>query len=478
MTDKKANIILSFLFVIFVILGAYQGRNVEFYRECEAFYRWILAVGTQERLFQASEGEQKTGKFVDLQLFDKVSEKAIPLLQNEEMIRDSIDNTLSYSENFANIIGDISNDPIIWKITTKKEMEELRKEFLKNLRGGKIEFSRNITYAEAQESGVNIFNLFFGFRKIAASLIWLEVDRYWHQGLLYRMVPLMRTCVTLDPNFVEAYLIGAWHLAYNATAKLIDTPQHLKKWNPKYKACVGEKETFYYLGIDFLKKGIRHNPRDYKLYFDLGFAIYKNKMNDYPNAVRYLTEAVRVPHERWVRRQLYICQELNGQYEEALQGWEDYKNRFPDNPIAPRFILRNQGKIYEKKAQELIKEVEKISDEQIKEEKIKEAENLKKQAKEIWEKLSKEESDPYGDYRLLLMDAMDLYNQGRFLESIAVLDKARWESPSNFDEASDLIIKIKQEANLPLTVSEKKAVLRKAEGDRCQGMPEEIPSSG
>ncbi|HOQ33719.1 MAG TPA: hypothetical protein PLA12_14600, partial [Candidatus Hydrogenedens sp.] len=87
-------------------------------------------------------------------------------------------------------------------------------------------------------------------------------------------------------------------------------------------------------------------------------------------------------------------------------------------------------------------------------------------------------SDPYGDYRLLLMDAMDLYNQGRFLESIAVLDKARWESPSNFDEASDLIIKIKQEANLPLTVSEKKAILRKAEGDRCQGMPEEIPSSG
>ncbi len=478
MNDKKVNIVLLVLFVLFIVLGLYQGRKVEFYRECEAFYRWILAVGTQERLFQSSEGEQQSKKYVDLQLFDKLSEKAIPILKENKEVAKLIDNSLTNRENLANIIGDISNDPIIWELTTRNDIKELRQEFLKALREGKIEFNRNVTYAEAQESGVNIFNLFFGFRKIAASLIWLEVDRYWHQGLLYRMVPLMRTCVTLDPNFVEAYLIGAWHLAYNATAKLIDTPQHLKKWSPKYKACVGEKETFYYLAIDFLKRGIRHNPRDYKLYFDLGFAIYKNKMNDYPNAVRYLTEAVRVPHERWVRRQLYICQELNGQYEEALQGWEDYKKRFPDNPVAPRFILRNQGKLYEKQAQELIKEAESINDEQLKSEKIKEATELKNKAKAIWEQLRNEESDPYGDYRLLLMEAMDLYNEKRYLESIAVLDKARWESPSNFDEASDLIIKIKQEANLPLTVSEKKAVLRKAEGDRCQGMPEEIPSSG
>jgi hypothetical protein len=168
---------------------------------------------------------------------------------------------------------------------------------------------------------------------------------------------------------------------------------------------------------------------------------------------------------------------MNGQYEDALKGWEDYKTRFPDNPVATRFILRNQGKIYEMKAQELLKEVEKINDEQSRNEKIKQANDYKKQAKEIWLKLSKEEGDPYGDYRLSLMEAMDLYNEGRYLESVAVLDKARWESPGNFDEASDLIIKIKQEANLPLTVSEKKAVLRKIEGDRCQGMPEKVPAT-
>ena len=37
---------------------------------------------------------------------------------------------------------------------------------------------------------------------------------------MHRMLPLMKTCVTLDPGFVDAYLLGAWHMAYNATASM------------------------------------------------------------------------------------------------------------------------------------------------------------------------------------------------------------------------------------------------------------------
>lgn len=475
MNEKALNLFLLVLLILMLSLGTIQGRRIEFIRDCEKFYRWLQAVGTQVRLFEKSEGkEDTTGKYVDLQLFAKTAEIAMQILTRDESISGEIDFSKSPAENLSNLIGNMDYDYIVWDIATSPLLDEVRKNFFSYLREGKIQYNREIGYAEAQASGVNIFNLFFGFRKIAASLIWLEVDRYWHQGLLYRMVPLMRTCVALDPNFVEAYLIGAWHLAYNATAKLPDTPQHLKKWNPKYNACLGEKETFYYLGIDFLKRGIRHNPREYKLYFDLGFAIYKNKLNDYKNAVKYLTEAVRVPHERWVRRQLYICLELNGEYEKALEGWQDYMKRFPDNPVAPRFILRNQGKIYEEKAKLLLTEARKASLPQEKEEKINLAKEYKQKAREIWKKLRDEEDDPYGDYRLLFMEAMDLYEEGRYLEAIAVLDKARWESPSNFDEASDMIIKIKQEGGIPLTVSERKAVMRKAEGEKCQGMPEEV----
>ena len=126
---------------------------------------------------------------------------------------------------------------------------------------------------------------FSGSEKSRRNLIWIEVDRFWHQGNMYRMITLMRTCVALDPHFIEAYLIGAWHLGYNATAKMQDTPWPRREWDDRYNVCLGEKERFYYYAIDFLKDGIRRNPRNYKLYFDLGFSLYKQKLEDYPNAV-------------------------------------------------------------------------------------------------------------------------------------------------------------------------------------------------
>ena len=201
-------------------------------------------------------------------------------------------------------------------------------------RAQKLYYAKDIQYAQAQASGVSIFNLFFGFRKVAANFVWIQVDRYWHMGLIYRMYPSMLTCVALDPNFVDAYLLGAWHMAYNHTAKMPDTPAPMKEWDENFGACVGQKERLYYIAIDFLKDGIRNNPRNYKLYFDLGFAIYKIKLKDYENAVRYLSEAIRQPHDRWVPRQLYICKEMNGQYEEAVAGWQDYMKRFPESQTA------------------------------------------------------------------------------------------------------------------------------------------------
>jgi hypothetical protein len=66
-----------------------------------------------------------------------------------------------------------------------------------------------------------------------------------------------------------------------------------------------------------------------------------------------------------------------------------------------------------------------------------------------------------------------LANTGRYPEAVAVLDKARWQSGEYFDELSDLIIAYKQKGNIPLSLSEEKAVLRRAEGTRCPGMPDE-----
>ena len=93
-------------------------------------------------------------------------------------------------------------------------------------------------------------------------------------------------------------------MAYNITAKLEATPEPEKKWSEKYKRRLGRKEEWYHIAADFLKDGIRKNPRNYKLYFELGYGIYDQKVRDYTNAVRYMDAALDHPHERWVPRML------------------------------------------------------------------------------------------------------------------------------------------------------------------------------
>lgn len=466
---RLPNLILAVLLAFLLTLAALQGRYVRHLRESEAFYRWILAAATNEQL-----GGEKVGEeYRDDDLFADVVQATAACLPNPEEREPATPQTASISK-LGQLAADGAHDRDIWNLARGPVLAQAREDFITGLRERKLYYAKGIEYAEAEAGGVNIFNLLLGFRRVAANFVWIQVDRYWHMGMMYRMIPLMKTCVTLDPNFVDAYLVGAWHLSYNATAKMLDTPQPLREWHPKYEACLGEKELYYYLGIDFLKDGIRNNPRNYKLYFDLGFAIYKMKLKDYGNAVRYISMAVRQPHDRWVPRQLYICQELNGQYAEAYAGWKDYMGRFPESQtateVAPRFLKRNQGLIYEERWEHALEAVKAAANPAEKRAHLEEAERYKQSALDIWNSMD----EPYSEYRKARINAYVLVNQGRFLEAVATLDKARWESLSNFDEISELIIDIKQQGGLPLSVSEKKAVLRRQEGGGwCPGKPGE-----
>lgn len=466
MRQSPLIIIFPALFIT-LALGSLVGNHVRQVREAEAFYRWILAAGTNERLFpQQAEG------YEDKNLFTSITDTADTMLP--EMARNpNIDTDPNHKvSRLGMLVAEQQYRDVIWDLARGPELAQQRQQFLEYARNRKLLLAKDIELAEAQAGGVNIFNLFFGFRRVAATFVWIQVDRYWHQGMMYRMIPLMRTCVLLDPNFVDAYLLGAWHLAYNATAKMTDTPQALKKWSPKYQVCLGAKERYYYLAIDFLQDGIDKNLDNYKLYFDLGFAVYKNKLQDYPHAIRYLTPAVyKMYHDRWVPRQLYLCLELNGQYEEALAGWEQYIKEYPKSQsaeeTAPRFIKRNTALILEKKAEKAKETAKAATDPQEAEAKRKEAEDCKQRAIQLWTEMN----EPFGEYRKARLKALDLADQARYMEAVGVLEKARWDDPAEFDDASNLIMEIKQKANLPLSVSEKKAVLRKEEGDTCPGMP-------
>ena len=460
MNRRYSRLILAAAFVIAAALGAWQGHRVTRLREAEAFYRWMLAAAVDERLFQDTSSE-----YLDRPLLETCNRLAAGTPQAaglEDAATTAVITTLA---------RDLKNDRAIWALAQGDTLRPAREEFLKSAREGKLQFARNIGYIEAQEGNVGIFSLFFGFRKVAANWLWIQVDRYWHRGDLYRMVALMKTCVLLDPNFIEAYQIGAWHMAYNATAKMADTPWALREWDERYQACVGEKERYYYFAIDFLKDGIRKNPRNYKLYFDLGFAVYKQKMNDYANAVKYLAEAVRLPHDRWVPRQLYICMELNGQYEEAIRGWEDYQKRFPESEltkeIAPRFIRSNQGKLLEKLWEAALKQAEAARNTPEYPALKAEADRLYQQALEHWKAMGED-----GDVRRMRLEALKLREEKRWFEAVALLDKARWDAPDQWEEFSSLIIQIKQEGGIPLSLSERKAIERKKDEGHCAGMPE------
>jgi tetratricopeptide (TPR) repeat protein len=269
----------------------------------------------------------------------------------------------------------------------------------------------------------------------------------------------MKTTVTLDPNFVDAYLVGSWHLAYNLTAKMEETPPEEKRWLPEHETLVGPKEEYYYLAVDYLEDGVRNNPRNYKLYFDLGFAIYKEKIQDYANAVKHLERAVSLPHEQWVPRQLYICYELNGQYDRAQSGWERYLQEFPDNVNAPRFIDRNKGLKLEEQADALLSAARAEENPEAARDLREQAVRLYREARPVFEGID----DNFGSAQASIIDAKLLALEDRYVEAIALLEYARLASGAAFTEASDLLMAYKQEAGIPLALTEQMELERRSD---------------
>lgn len=464
------NITLGLILAVSVAVGAFQGYRVDRLFEAQAFLRWMSAAAANERLSLEEDAEEDAERFDDKVLYEEIA------AATEEKLSGMLGDTPPEEGQAAltTAFEQTSLDDEVYALAKGSELAPLREQFLEKLRGGRLEFTQELSYAAVMsglegKGSVSIFNLFFGFRKVAANFIWLQVDRYWHAGLLHRMIPLMKTCVLLDPNFIDAYLLGSWHLGYNVTAQLNYTPYPLRTWSEKYRKCLGEQETYYYIAVDFLKDGIRNNPRNYKLYFDLGFSLYREKLDDSENAVKYLGQAVRLDHERWVPRMYAICLQENGQYEESMAVWKEYLKRFEGHDASLRFIQRLEGLIAERKAQQAKDEARNVSDPVEREKLMAEYRAWTAEAYAVWEDLD----EPYGVARKLRLDAIAKAEAGQYLEAFSLLDQARFEVGSLFEEFSDLIIEVKLAGDIPLSLTESKQLLREEESVTCIGMPEE-----
>ena len=149
---------------------------------------------------------------------------------------------------------------------------------------------------------VVIAALLGGFRKSAANVLWLQSDANWFEGRYYRTVPLGRLVTTLDPQFVEAWTVTCWHLAYNMSVE--------------EKSADGAAERIRE-GIQFCEQGLPWNSTRYEIYQEIGWTYY-DKLQNYARAAEYLKKAIEHPHPTYLERAIAHAYERIPDIESAL----------------------------------------------------------------------------------------------------------------------------------------------------------------
>jgi len=116
------------------------------------------------------------------------------------------------------------------------------------------------------------------YAPLVADLYWTRVVQYYgdkrarHDTNLELLWPLLDVTTTLDPNLVPPYRFGSTFLA-EPPPRGANRPE---------------------LAVEFLKRGIRWNPDEWRLYEDLGFVYYFN-LHDSPQAGAAFLQGSRNP---------------------------------------------------------------------------------------------------------------------------------------------------------------------------------------
>lgn len=296
-------IIIAFLIPVSILQTAIDNDEISV-----AFLRWVdnqEAYGATElRKFMISSDDRAPE---DIELFEQVEELGLSLRPDFR--------ELSVAEK--------------WRVIRNPDFRRLRRRFLDLVLDSKITLAGTEIEWSDPDVSANVGALVLGFRKLVADMLWLKVDEFWHLGLASRMLPTMETVVMLDPHFIEAYTLGAWHLAYNVTATVYSAEEKIK---------------YIDQGITLLEKGIKNNPRNSKVYSELGFAIYFNKLRDWEKSAYYMGEAIKHDHDPWMERLYALALEKMGEGERALEFMEDYDRRYPDYRAQKRTLARLRKK--------------------------------------------------------------------------------------------------------------------------------------
>lgn len=156
-----------------------------------------------------------------------------------------------------------------------------------------------------------------GFRGIAADILWLRSDMYFHMGQWYKVLPIYRTITYLQPHFIQAWSVAGWHMAYNIyhEAKDEDKPKWLEA------------------GLSFLKEGITQNPRRYELYFETGWT-YFHKAENYDEAIKYFRKSICFEHPDYIDRMIAHAFLKKGDIDSAYREWQRIVALHPEDQLS------------------------------------------------------------------------------------------------------------------------------------------------
>ncbi|HOK57090.1 MAG TPA: hypothetical protein PKV21_07265 [bacterium] len=166
----------------------------------------------------------------------------------------------------------------------------------------------NILLMPGQMAGSLILS---GFRGLAADLLWLNIENYWHSGQHYKMLPLLDAIAWLQPTYIVVWAVGGWHMTYNIFANVRSRANTLDEELGKILSKLEDKsikETITQIRKD-IKDLVEGLAREYpkteekiKEYFDITNNCYKKidalkEKKEYKELYEIVSGLINVPVE-------------------------------------------------------------------------------------------------------------------------------------------------------------------------------------
>jgi hypothetical protein len=164
------------------------------------------------------------------------------------------------------------------------------------------------------------------YAPLVADIYWTRVVQYFgnkHAGRdpdLRLLWPLLDVSTTLDPNLLPAYHFGGIFLS-DAAPRGAGRPD---------------------LGAELVERGIRANPSEWRLYYDLGF-IYYFDAKDYPKAAAAFLEGSKNPDAFvWMKVMAAKIAAEGESPETSLFLWQDIYNTTKDAAVKENALTHLQ----------------------------------------------------------------------------------------------------------------------------------------